>query len=153
MTYNLIEKAENDLKTLFDSNLTTYEISKKTGTTVSMIDRYRKGESSLENMTFKTAKKLLELKKSIEEQKEMKKDELEVNRGLYDFGVGAIGVEDFGDLNYFDTLTEAIDATNFENERVYILHKSSGDLESVLDGGVLSSDVWYSYGVDISDIL
>ncbi len=70
MTYNLIEKAENDLKTLFDSNLTTYEISKKTGTTVSMVDRYRNGESSIENMTLKTSKKLLELKKSIEEQRE-----------------------------------------------------------------------------------
>ena len=65
MTYNLIEKAENDLKTLFDSNLTTYEISKKTGTTVSMVDRYRKSESSLENMTLKTAKKLLELKANV----------------------------------------------------------------------------------------
>ena len=83
----------------------------------------------------------------------MKKAELEMNKGLYDFGVGAIEAEDFGNLNYFDTLKEAIDATDFENERVYILHKFSGDLESVLDGSVLDSDSWYSYGVDISNIL
>ena len=147
---NLIEQAESEIKSLLDSDLTSYEIGKRSGISNQVIDRYRKGTNAIENMTFKTAKKLLEL---IEEQKEMKKAELEANRGLYDFGVGAIEVEDFGDLNYFDTLAEAIDSTDFENERVYILHKSSGDLESVLDGGVLSSDVWYSYGVDISDVL
>ena len=83
----------------------------------------------------------------------MKTTELETNRRLYDFGVGAIEAEDFGNLNYFDTLKEAIDATDFENERVYILHKSSGDLKSVLDGSVLDSDSWYFYGVDISNFL
>ena len=147
---NLIEQAESEIKELLDSDMTSYEIGKRSGISNQVIDRYRKGTNAIENMTFKTAKKLLEL---IEEQKEMEKAELEANRGLYDFGIGAIGAEDFGDLNYFDTLTEAIDATEFENGRVYILHKSSGDLENVLDSGVLDSDVWYSYGVDISDVL
>ena len=150
---NLIEQAESEIKRLLDSNMTSYEIGKRSGISNQVIDRYRKGTNVIENMTLKTAKKLLELKKSIEEQKEMKKAELEANRGLYDFGVGAIEAEYFGDLNYFDTLTEAIDATDFENERVYILHKSSGNLENVLDGDVLSSDTWYSYGVDVSEIL
>ena len=67
---NLIEQAEAEIKELLDSNLTSYEIGKRSGISNQVIDRYRKGTHVIENMTLKTAKKLLEL---IEEQKEMKK--------------------------------------------------------------------------------
>ena len=67
---NLIEQAEAEIKELLDSNLTSYEIGKRSEVSNQVIDRYRKGTNAIENMTLKTAKKLLEL---IEEQKEMKK--------------------------------------------------------------------------------
>ena len=67
---NLIEHAEYEIKSLLDSGLTSYDIGKRSGISNQAIDRYRKGTHVIENMTLKTAKKLLEL---IEEQKEMKK--------------------------------------------------------------------------------
>ena len=63
---NLIEKAEAEIKSLLDSDLTSYEIGKRSGIANQVIDRYRKGTNAIENMTLKTAKKLLELKKHIE---------------------------------------------------------------------------------------
>ena len=66
---NLIEHAESEIKELLDSNRTSYEIGKRSGISNQVIDRYRKGTNAIENMTFKTAKKLLELKKSIEDKK------------------------------------------------------------------------------------
>ena len=62
---NLIEQAEAEIKELLDSNLTSYEIGKRSGVSNQVIDRYRKGTNAIENMTFKTAKKLLELKRQI----------------------------------------------------------------------------------------
>ena len=59
---NLIEKAESEIKELLDSNMTSYEIGKRSGISNQVIDRYRKGTNAIENMTLKTAKKLLELK-------------------------------------------------------------------------------------------
>ena len=41
--------------------MTSYEIGKRSGISNQVIDRYRKGTNAIENMTFKTAKKLLEL--------------------------------------------------------------------------------------------
>ena len=58
---NLIEQAESEIKELLDSELTSYEIGKRSGTAITVIDRYRKGTNIIENMTLKTAKKLLEL--------------------------------------------------------------------------------------------
>ena len=58
---NLIEQAEAEIKRLLDSNMTSYEIGKRSGISNQVIDRYRKGTNAIENMTFKTAKKLLEL--------------------------------------------------------------------------------------------
>lgn len=46
------------IKDLLSSNITSYQIQKHTGIRTPMIDRYRKGESSFENMTLKVAKKL-----------------------------------------------------------------------------------------------
>ena len=58
---NLIEQAEAEIKRLLDSNMTSYEIGKRSGISNQVIDRYRKGTNAIENMTFKTAKKLLGL--------------------------------------------------------------------------------------------
>ena len=66
---NLIEHAEYEIKELLDSGMTSYEIGKRSGISNQVIDRYRKGTNIIENMTLKTAKKLLELKKSIEDKK------------------------------------------------------------------------------------
>ena len=59
---NLIKQAESEIKELLDSGMTSYEIGKRSGISNQVIDRYRKGTNAIENMTFKTAKKLLELK-------------------------------------------------------------------------------------------
>ena len=59
---NLIEHAESEIKELLDSGMTSYEIGKRSGISNQVIDRYRKGTNVIENMTIKTAKKLLELK-------------------------------------------------------------------------------------------
>lgn len=56
-----VEKIEEKLRTLLDSSMTSYEIAKKSGVTISMVDRYRKGENLLENITLKTAKKLFKI--------------------------------------------------------------------------------------------
>ena len=56
-----VEKIEEKLRVLLDSQMTSYEIAKRSGIRVSMVDRYRTGESLIENITLKTAKKLLEL--------------------------------------------------------------------------------------------
>ena len=56
---NLIEQAESEIKRLLDSNMTSYEIGKRSGISNQVIDRYRKGTNAIENMTLKTAKKLL----------------------------------------------------------------------------------------------
>ena len=58
---NLIEQAESEIKSLLDIELTSYEIGKRSGISNQVIDRYRKGTNVIENMTLKTAKKLLEL--------------------------------------------------------------------------------------------
>ena len=66
---NLIEHAEYEIKSLLDSNLTSYEIGKRSGVSNQVIDRYRKGTNAIENMTLKTAKKLLELKNINDDKK------------------------------------------------------------------------------------
>ena len=58
---SLIEQAEHEIKELLDSGMTSYEIGKRSGISNQVIDRYRKGTNVIENMTLKTAKKLLEL--------------------------------------------------------------------------------------------
>ena len=66
---NLIEQAEAEIKELLDSNLTSYEIGKRSEVSNQVIDRYRKGTNAIENMTLKTAKKLLELKNINDDKK------------------------------------------------------------------------------------
>ena len=62
---NLIEQAESEKNELLDSGLTSYEIGKRSGISNQVIDRYRKGTNVIENMTLKTAKKLLELSENV----------------------------------------------------------------------------------------
>ena len=66
---NLIEQAEAEIKELLDSNLTSYEIGKRSEVSNQVIDRYRKGTNAIENMTLKTAKKMLELKNINDDKK------------------------------------------------------------------------------------
>ena len=56
-----VEEIEEKLRVLLDSQMTSYEIAKRSGIRVSMVDRYRKGESLIENITLKTTKKLLKI--------------------------------------------------------------------------------------------
>ena len=62
---NLSEQAEAEIKGLLDSNRTSYEIGKRSGISNQVIDRYRRGTNIIENMTLKTAKKLLELSENV----------------------------------------------------------------------------------------
>ena len=56
-----VEEIEEKLRVLLDSQMTSYDIAKRSGIRVSMVDRYRTGESLIENITLKTAKKLLKI--------------------------------------------------------------------------------------------
>lgn len=51
------------IKELLASDITSYQISKKTGIHTQVIDRYRNGQSKLENMTLKNGQKLSDLAK------------------------------------------------------------------------------------------
>ena len=66
---NLIAHAEYEIKSLLDSGLTSYEIGKRSEVSNQVIDRYRKGTNAIENMTLKTAKKMLELKNINDDKK------------------------------------------------------------------------------------
>ena len=66
---NLIEQAESEIKELLDSELTSYEIGKRSEVSNQVIDRYRKGTHAIENMTFKTAEKLLKVLEEIKKER------------------------------------------------------------------------------------
>ena len=55
----MIEQAIKQIEELFNSDLTDYRISKDTGITLSVIQKYRNDTSKIENMTLKVAKKLI----------------------------------------------------------------------------------------------
>lgn len=57
----LVEQVELEVKKILDSDMTSYEMSKLTGVTITALDKYRSGKSLVENMTFKTAEKLLKV--------------------------------------------------------------------------------------------
>lgn len=61
----MIDKIEKEIQELLNSNITSYRIKKETGIAQQVIDRYRKKESKIENMTLKNAKKLINFKKSL----------------------------------------------------------------------------------------
>lgn len=54
----MIKEVEKTIQQLFESDVTTYRISKETGIRISVIDGYRNNTSKLENMTLKIAEKL-----------------------------------------------------------------------------------------------
>ena len=56
---DLVKQIEVEVKKILDSSMTSYEISKSTGVTITALDKYRSGKSLVENMTFKTAEKIL----------------------------------------------------------------------------------------------
>ena len=66
---NLIKQAESEIKGLLDSNLTSYEIGKRSGISNQVIDRYRKGTNVIENMTLKTADKILSVFEEIKKER------------------------------------------------------------------------------------
>ena len=66
---NLIEHAEYEIKSLLDSELTSYEIGKRSGISNQVIDRYRKGTNVIENMTLKTADKILSVFEEIKKER------------------------------------------------------------------------------------
>lgn len=55
----MIEQAIQQIEELFNSDLTDYRISKDTGITLSVIQKYRNDASKIENMTLKVANKLI----------------------------------------------------------------------------------------------
>ncbi|MGX7096849.1 hypothetical protein ACWOBL_08435 [Gemella bergeri] len=56
----MIEKVIEGIEELFKLKITDYRISKDTGVALSVIQNYRSGKYSIENMTLKVAKKLHE---------------------------------------------------------------------------------------------
>ena len=55
----MINQAIQQIEELFNSDLTDYRISKDTGITLSVIQKYRSDVSKIENMTLKVANKLI----------------------------------------------------------------------------------------------
>lgn len=67
---NIIEQAINQIEELFNSDLTDYRISKDTGITLSVIQKYRNDTSKLENMTLKIANKLMKYTEELKMRKD-----------------------------------------------------------------------------------
>ncbi|QMI52095.1 hypothetical protein HRE60_10750 (plasmid) [Streptococcus salivarius] len=57
----MIDKIMAELEELLNSDVSSYRLAKETGVRSQVIQRYRNGETKLENMTLKTARKLLKL--------------------------------------------------------------------------------------------
>lgn len=57
----MIDKIMAELEELLNSDVSSYRLGKETGVRSQVIQRYRNGETKLENMTLKTARKLLKL--------------------------------------------------------------------------------------------
>ena len=60
---------DNIYKLLFESGLTNYQISKKTGIAQTTLSRFTRKESDIENMSLKNALKLNELWEELKLQK------------------------------------------------------------------------------------
>ncbi|MEK3909624.1 hypothetical protein [Oceanobacillus sp. FSL W7-1309] len=63
---------DNIYKLLFESGLTNYQISKKTGIAQTTLSRFTRKESDIENMSLKNALKLNELWEELKLQKRSK---------------------------------------------------------------------------------
>ena len=55
----MIKKAMQEIEELFNSEITDYRLAKDSGVALSMIQNYRNGSRKIENMTLKTAEKLI----------------------------------------------------------------------------------------------
>ena len=71
----MIKKAMKEIEELFNSEITDYRLAKDSGVALSMIQNYRNGSRKVENMTLKTAEKLI---KYMEELKMKNYDKLMV---------------------------------------------------------------------------
>ena len=58
-----------EVKKILDSSMTSYEMSKLTGVTITALDKYRSGKSLVENMTLKTAEKILSVFEEIKKER------------------------------------------------------------------------------------
>ena len=65
----LVEQVELEVKKILDSDMTSYKMSKLTGVTITALDKYRSGKSLVENMTFKTAEKILSVFEEIKKER------------------------------------------------------------------------------------
>ena len=65
----LVKQVELEVKKILDSSMTSYEMSKLTGVTITALDKYRSGKSLVENMTFKTAEKILSVFEEIKKER------------------------------------------------------------------------------------
>ena len=66
---NLVKQVELEVKKILYSDMTSYEMSKLTGVTITALDKYRSGKSLVENMTFKTADKILSVFEEIKKER------------------------------------------------------------------------------------
>ena len=65
----MVEKVIKEIEELFNSNITDYRIAKDSGVALSMIQNYRNGSRKVENMTLKTAEKLIKYTEGIKNEK------------------------------------------------------------------------------------
>lgn len=56
----MLNRIYDDIKELFNSEVTTYQISKATGLAQPSLDNYRSGKSDIKNMKLSVAEKLYE---------------------------------------------------------------------------------------------
>ena len=65
----MVKQVELEVKKILYSDMTSYEMSKLTGVTITALDKYRSGKSLVENMTFKTADKILSVFEEIKKER------------------------------------------------------------------------------------
>ena len=115
----MINQAIQQIEELFNSDLTDYRISKDTGITLSVIQKYRSDVSKIENMTLKVAKKLI---KYVEEQRkgELTMLELKFNhkgsdKYFYGTSLEEVACESFELYKNDEQANEYINNENYED--------------------------------------
>ena len=66
---DLVKQIKLEINVILNSSMTSYEIAKKSGVTITALDKYRSGKSHVENMTLKTAEKLLKVLEEIKKER------------------------------------------------------------------------------------
>lgn len=115
----MIEQAIKQIEELFKSDVTDYRISKDTGITLSVIQKYRNDTSKIENMTLKVANKLI---KYMEEKRkgELTMLELKVNHNgtdkyFYGRSLEEVALESFDLFKNYEQANEYIQNENYED--------------------------------------